>query len=61
MTSAMQSRMFKQGYEYAKEENEILILGYGFGPDPRSEPFDDPANLHAAHVLLWPWNHPPFF
>ncbi len=52
MTSAMRSRMFKQGYEYAKEENEILILGYGFGPDPRSEPLDDPE-WEAGYEYFW--------
>ncbi len=48
----MRSRMFKQGYEYAKEENLILILGYGFGPDPRSEPFDDPE-WEAGYEYFW--------
>ena len=48
----MRSRMFKQGYEYAEQENEALICGCGFGPDPGLEPFDDPE-WEAGYEYFW--------
>ena len=42
MTSAMRSGMFKQGYEYALDEDACFKQGMMGCPGIEHEPYDDP-------------------